>query len=69
MFLGNHHKNHRRILQPLFGPTYVEGYSYLFQKHADKLAKALEAKADNTSFDVLHYLHEAAFEATMGKHQ
>ncbi|CAH0559426.1 unnamed protein product [Brassicogethes aeneus] len=62
---GLQHKTQRKLLQPLFGPTYIESYSYLFQKHADKLAKTLESKVDGKDFDILHYLHDAAFEATM----
>ncbi|KAJ8921981.1 hypothetical protein NQ315_008618 [Exocentrus adspersus] len=33
---GNKHKFQKKLLQPLFGPKVLEGYSRLFQKHATR---------------------------------
>nr|NP_001352313.1 cytochrome P450 4c3-like [Anoplophora glabripennis] len=62
---GFQHKSQRKLLQPLFGPKVLEGYSHLFQKHATKFANVLKPYADKDAFDVLMLLHESAFEATM----
>lgn len=65
--LGLQHKTHRRILQALFAPKYVEGYSYIFQKHANNLVDYIEKYADTSrEFDVDHYVHLCGLETTMG---
>nr|WCC58122.1 cytochrome P450 [Pharsalia antennata] len=62
---GFQHKSQRKLLQPLFGPKVVEGYSHLFQKHATRFANLLRHYVDKEVFDVLILLHESACETTM----
>lgn len=66
--LGAYHKNNRKMLQPLFSPKVLEGYSELFQKHATALVEKLKSCVDGLAFDVLVYLHDSAIESTMGKY-
>ncbi|KAJ8976117.1 hypothetical protein NQ317_019382 [Molorchus minor] len=62
---GALHKSQRKLLQPLFGPKLLEGYSYLFQKHANIFVDRLKPYINGDKFDVLLLLHDAAFESTM----
>lgn len=66
--LGFQHKSQRKLLQPLFGPKVLEGYSHIFQKHATKFVQLLNSYVDKEAFDVLILLHDSAFETTMGKY-
>ncbi|KAJ8921980.1 hypothetical protein NQ315_008617 [Exocentrus adspersus] len=62
---GYKHKSQRKLLQPLFGPKVLEGYSQLFQKHATRFTELIRPHVDKSEFDVLILLHDSAFEATM----
>ncbi|XP_066138543.1 cytochrome P450 4c3-like isoform X2 [Euwallacea fornicatus] len=62
---GLKHKTERKLLQHMFGPKFLEGYSKLFQKHAQNLLQVMENNVGKEAFDVLHILHECAFKATM----
>jgi hypothetical protein len=44
----------------------IEGYSHLFQKHADKFVERMRPHAGGPEFDVMLYLHDSAFENSMG---
>uniref|UniRef100_A0AAR5P0R3 Cytochrome P450 n=1 Tax=Dendroctonus ponderosae TaxID=77166 RepID=A0AAR5P0R3_DENPD len=62
---GPRHKVQRKLLQPLFGPRVLESVSAMFQKHALNLVQTLEDQVGSGCFDVLHSLHQSAFEATV----
>ncbi|XP_066256719.1 cytochrome P450 4C1-like [Euwallacea similis] len=62
---GLKHKAERKLLQHLFGPKFLEGYSKLFQKHAKNLVQVMENNVGKGTFDVLHILHNCSFEATL----
>ncbi|KAJ3664760.1 hypothetical protein Zmor_000304 [Zophobas morio] len=62
---GLYHKTQRRLLQPLFSQRLIDGYSHIFQKHANKFVKQIEKHVGGPEFDISYYLHDSAFESTM----
>lgn len=65
--LGTHHKNKRKLIQPLFNQKALETYSHKFYKHALNLVESLKKHVDGPAFDILVPLHDSIFVGAMGK--
>ncbi|KAJ3628001.1 hypothetical protein MTP99_015332 [Tenebrio molitor] len=62
---GPTHKLHKKLIQPLFSSKMIEGYCYLFQKHADVFVERLRQHAGGPPFDIIFYLRDTVFESTI----